>query len=383
MRTSANPDSAANGTPTQHHELLSTATEAPSRPGPAPAARAREIVNATSNQTPPHLPVLDVVLNTFMAQALRVVVQREIPDLLAEQPRTVPELAARTGADVRPLIQVMRALTGFGAFAADGQGRLRLTELGQTLCAGHPSATRDMVLVMTGPTVWRALTRINETVATGRTGIELEFSRSFFDVLRDDPEQGAQFNRMMKSFHGAEPAAVAAAYDFAAITHLVDVGGGIGTMIHTLLSAYPHLKGTVFDQPPVIEQARRQPADPTVQTRCTFAAGNFFESVPSGADAYLLSHIIHDWDSGDCARILATCRAAMTPASRLLIVEMVLPDGDEPHPGKMLDLVMMSVPGGQERTGGQYHALLASAGLRVTSITPTSTPVSVVEAVLA
>jgi trans-aconitate methyltransferase len=336
-----------------------------------------------SNQTPSHLPVLDVVLTTFVAQALRAVVQREIPDLLAEQPRTVPELAARTGADIRPLTQVMRTLTAFGAFATDGQGRLRLTELGRTLCAGHPSATRDMVLVMTGPALWRALARTNDTVTTGRTGIELEFGGSFFDVLQDDPEQDARFNRMMRSFHGAEPAAVAAAYDFAAITHLVDVGGGIGTMTQTLLGAYPHLKGTVYDQLPVIEQARRQPADPAIQTRCAFAAGDFFQAVPSGADAYLLSHIIHDWDQDHCTRILATCRAAMTPASRLLIVEMVLPDGDEPHRGKMLDLVMMSVTGGQERTGRQYHALLNSAGLRLTSITPTSTPVSVVEAVLA
>ncbi|MBV9003951.1 MAG: hypothetical protein JO181_04775, partial [Solirubrobacterales bacterium] len=229
---SAKPESAANGTPAQHHELLTSATEAPLH-GPVRLQPPEpEIVMAMSSQAPSHLPVLDVVLNTFLAQALRVVVQREIPDLLAEQPRTVPELAARTGADVRPLTQVIRTLTGFGAFATDGQGRLQLTGLGQTLCAGHPSATRDMVLVMTGPTVWRALARINETVATGRTGIELEFSSSFFDVLRDDPEQGARFNRMMKSFHGAEPAAVAAAYDFAAITHLVDVGGGLGTMIH-------------------------------------------------------------------------------------------------------------------------------------------------------
>jgi hypothetical protein len=336
-----------------------------------------------SSETPSHLPVLDVMLNTFVAQALRVVVQRQIPELLAEQSRTVPELAARTGADVRPLTQVMRALTGFGAFATDGQGRLRLTGLGQTLCAGHPSAVRDLVLIMTGPGLWRALARMNDTVSTGRTGVELDSGKSFFAGLQDDPEQGARFNRMMRSFHGAEPAAVAAAYDFGAITNLVDVGGGIGTMIRTLLGAYPHLKGTVYEQPQVIEQARRQPDDPAVTARCAFAAGNFFESVPSGADAYLLSHIIHDWDQDHCARILAACRAQMTPASRLLIVEMVLPDGDEPHPGKILDLVMASVTGGQERTGEQYRALLASAGLRLTSITPTSTSVSVVEAVLA
>ena len=183
----------------------------------------------------------------------------------------------------------------------------------------------------------------------------------------------------MKSY----AAAIAASYDFSGVGTLADVGGASGHLLATVLGKNPRLRGILFDLPHVVRDAPALLEARGVSDRVTIEAGSFFDRVPEGADAYLLSHIIHDWSEEQCLTILGHCRRAMRPASRLLIVEMVLPSGDEPHPGKMLDLMMLVGPGGQERTEQEYGALLKKAGLRLTKVVPTSTPVSVVEAAVA
>lgn len=330
---------------------------------------------------PPHAPILGLVMSTVLARALYAVTERGVPDLLADAPRTSGELAAKVGVHPVALHQVLRALAAHGIFTQGADGRFALTPLGETLVSGHPTAARDLVLTFGSPAFWEALGVMSQVVETGRTGIELVHGMPFFDYLRRDPEMEASFNRTMVAVHGSEPAAVADAYDFSQLGRLVDVGGGIGTMVTTVLRRYANLSAVLFDAPSVVEQAAATIAAAGLEDRCDCVGGNFFESVPPGGDAYLLSHIIHDWDEAACRTILRNCRAAMAPGGRVLIVETVLPPGDEPHPGKLLDVVMLTIPGGRERTADEYGELLASAGFRLTRVVPTASLVSVVEAV--
>jgi hypothetical protein len=184
----------------------------------------------------------------------------------------------------------------------------------------------------------------------------------------------------MIGVHGEEPAAIAAAYDFSGVSTLVDVGGANGHLLATVLARNPSMRGILFDLPHVVRDAPALFAAHGVGDRVKIEQGSFFERVPDGADAYLLSHIIHDWSEPQCLTILGHCRRVLRPGGRLLIVEMVLPSGGEPHPGKMLDLMMLVGPGGQERTASEYSALLEKAGFRLAKVVPTASAVSVVEA---
>lgn len=332
-------------------------------------------------QPPPHAPILELTFATVIARALYAVTQRGVPDLLAEGPRTPEEVAAKVGGHPTALLQVLRALAAAGIFTHGGDGRFGLTPVGETLVTGHPTAARDLVLTLGGPAFWSALGAMPQVLETGKTGIEIALGTSFFDYLRQHPDEEAVFNRTMIAVHGGEPAAVAEAYDFSGIDKVVDVGGGIGTMLVTLLQRHPHLTGVLFDAPSVAEAAKDTIAAAGLEGRCERVGGDFFASVPAGGDAYVLSHIIHDWPVDACHTILRNCREAMNPGGRILIVEMVLPPGAEPHPGKILDVVMLAVPGGRERTADEYGELLAPVGLRVERVVPTASPVSVVEAV--
>jgi hypothetical protein len=184
----------------------------------------------------------------------------------------------------------------------------------------------------------------------------------------------------MIGIHGAEPSAVAAAYDFSGLKTLVDVGGATGNLLTTILGRYPKSRGILYDLPHVVRDAPALIEARGLTDRVTIEAGSFFERVPTGGDAYLLSHVIHDWSEEQCLTVLGHCRRAMHPDSRLLLIEMVLPPGDTPHPGKMLDMMMLVGPGGQERTEQEYGTLLAKAKLRLTRVVPTESAVSVVEA---
>jgi hypothetical protein len=220
------------------------------------------------------------------------------------------------------------------------------------------------------------------SVETGKSGFEKSLGMPMFDWLGKHPEEASMFSEAMVGIHGAETLAVAAAYDFSGLT-IVDVGGATGHLLTTILNNYPGTSGILCDLPHVVRDASALIQSRGLADRVTIEAGSFFEEVPRGGDAYLLSHIIHDWSEEQCLAILGNCRRAMNPGGRLLIIEMVLPAGDTPHPGKMLDMMMLVGPGGQERTEQEYSTLLGKAGLRLTRVVPTESPVSVVEAGLA
>jgi SAM-dependent methyltransferase len=335
----------------------------------------------TQPAPPPHAPLLELTFAPVVARALYAVTDRGVPDLLVEGPATPDDLAAKVGVDPIALLQMLRTLAAAGIFIHGTDGRFGLSPVGETLVTGHPTAARELVLTLGSPVFWAALGAMPAVLETGKTGVEIALGTSFFDYLRQHPDEEAVFNRTMIAVHGGEPAAVAEAYDFAGIGKVVDVGGGIGTMLVTLLQRHPHLTGVLFDAPSVAEAAKATIAAAGLEGRCERVGGDFFASVPGGGDAYVLSHIIHDWPVDACHTILRNCREAMNPGGRILIVEMVLPPGAEPHPGKILDVVMLAVAGGRERTADEYGELLAPAGLRIERVIPTASPVSVVEAV--
>jgi hypothetical protein len=220
-------------------------------------------------------------------------------------------------------------------------------------------------------------------LVTSDPAFEKAHGMGLFQYLQHNPGMAQFFSETMVGFHGREPPAVAEAYDFAGIGSLVDVGGASGNMLGHVLSRHSHLRGVLYDLPHVVADAPPLLASFGVADRVAVESGSFFDAVPKGHDAYLLSHIIHDWDDVENVIILGHVRDAMNPGGKLLIVEMVLPEGDEPHMGKMLDMMMLLVPGGEERTQSEYARLLEPNGFRIERVVPTASAVSVVEAVRA
>ena len=276
----------------------------------------------------------------------------------------------------------MRTLAGLGILTEQDEQRFALTPLGEALKTGAPGSARATLLAFCGPAFWHSWEEMLYSLQTGKTGFEKACGMPLFEYLAQHPEEASYFSEAMVGFHGAEPPAVAQAYDFSSIKTLVDVGGATGNLLAAILSHHAGPRGVLYDRPHVVRDASALLAARGVADRVTIEPGDFFERVPAGGDAYLMSHIIHDWNEEQCLTILGHCRDVIPPAGRLLIVETVLPVGDTPHQGKVQDMVMLVVPGGQERTEAEYDSLLGKAGFRLNRVVPTESVVSVVEAVL-
>jgi hypothetical protein len=327
------------------------------------------------------MQVIQMATACWMSRLLFVAAQLGLADHLASGPQTAEAVAASTGSHPPSLYRVMRTLASLGLFTEDDQHRFALTPLGETLKTGAPGSARATVLTLAGDLIWRAYEELPYSVQTGKSGLKKAIGTSLFDWLSTRPEDAALFSETMVGFHNMEPAAVAESYDFSGIKTLMDVGGATGHMLTAVLGRHPDVRGILFDLPHVVRDAPAFIGARGLTDRIAIKSGSFFDAVPEGADAYLMSHVIHDWTEDLCVKILGNCRKAMGPNGRLLLVEMVLPPGDTPHPGKMLDIMMLVGPEGQERTPEEYRALLDKAGFRMTRIVPTASAVSVVEAV--
>jgi len=338
--------------------------------------------NAAANGTP--LPdsaqIIRMATSFWISRAIYAAAALGLADLLAGGPKTAEELALSSSTHAPSLYRLMRTLASIGIFTESGDHRFALNPLGSALKTGAPGAARSTVMAIAGQWMWGAFGEFLYSLQTGKTAFDKVWGMPVFDYLGRHPDEAKLFGDAMIGVHGNEPPAVAEAYDFAPVRTLVDIGGGTGNLLTTILRRHPHLAGILYDLPHVIEEAAAHFVQSGVAERCAAVPGNFFESVPTGGDAYLLSHVIHDWSEEKCLTILGNCRRAMERGGRLLLVEFVLPAGDEPHPGKILDLVMLTVPGGVERSGEEYRALLAKAGFRLTRIVPTASAVSVIEA---
>jgi hypothetical protein len=342
-----------------------------------------EQASVSVNVVPPQAQLIEMARGHQISSMLRVAAQLKLADLLSEGPRTSEELAQSTATHAPSLYRFLRTAASLGLFTEGAAHRFALAPLGEPLRSGVPGSVRTTVLSLTGDLFGRPFSNLLYSVQTGKTAFEKEHGAPLFDWLASHPEEGAMFSDLMIGFHGPETAAVAAAYDFSGCETIADIGGATGHMLATILGSCPGAKGVVFDLPHNADGAATLIQARGMAERIRFEAGSFFESVPSGADVYMMSHIIHDWSEEQCLTILRNCRAAMGPKSRLLIIEMVIPPGDAPHPGKATDMVMLAVPGGQERTEQEYCALLAKAGFRLERVVPTESAASVVEAFLA
>lgn len=327
----------------------------------------------------------DQIVQTIMAQIAsrlyHLTAVLRLPDYLADGPKTADELARETGTSAPALYRIMRTLASLGVFTEGEGGCFALLPIGEALKSGTPSHAG--ALLLGGDLVNRSLDHLLYSVQTGRTGFEKSAGQPLFDWLGSHPVEAGLFNQTMVGFHGSEPPAIASGYDFSVFDTIADIGGSTGNLLTTILGHYRAPQGILYDLPHVVRDAPELIEQRGLAGRIRIEAGSFFDSVPSGADAYMLSHIIHDWNEDQCLTILNNCRRAMNPGGRVLLVEMVLPEGDAPHPGKMLDVLMLLVPGGEERTAAQYGVLLAKAGLRMTRVVPTQSPVSIVEAEVA
>jgi hypothetical protein len=332
---------------------------------------------------PPHVQVIQLGMGGLVAGLVYTAAKLGIADHLADGPKSAAELASSVGSQPRSLHRFMRTLANLGLLAQGADQTFSLTPLGATLKSEAPGSARSTVLTLGGGWMWQAWGDLEYSVKTGKTVTEKVLGMGIFDYLAQHPEEAARFSETMVGFHGAEPPAIAQAYDFSRFATIVDVGGATGNMLAHILTRYPSPKGMLFDRPHVVTSARALLDAHGVGNRVTITPGDFFESVPAGGNAYILSHIIHDWSESQCLTILGNCRRAMKPGARLLIVEFVLPEDGTPHAGKLLDMAMLAIPGGEERTPAEYKALLAAAGFRMIRVVPSASDASVVEAELA
>jgi hypothetical protein len=340
----------------------------------------------TQNETqalPPHVQLVQMGMAHWMSHVIHAAAKLGLADHLAKGPASAEQLATPTGTHAPSLYRLMRTLAGFGLMTEDADHRFTLTPLGEALKSGAPGSARSTILTMASDWFFRGWGEFMYSLQTGKSGFEKHLGMPIFDYLAKHPEEASMFSETMVGIHGDEPAKVAAAYDFSGLKTVVDVGGATGNLLAAILARHPGPRGVLYDLPHVVRDAPALLKSRGVSDRVTIEPGSFFERVPAGGDAYVLSHIIHDWTEEQCLSILANCRRAMGPTTRLLIVEMVLPPGNTPHPGKLLDLMMLVGPGGRERTEQEYGALLSKAGLRLTRVVPTESAVGVVEATLA
>ena len=330
---------------------------------------------------PAHVQLIQMSAGAWVAAALYAAAQLGIADRLAAGARSADDLAPAINAHAPSLHRFMRTLAGLGILAEQDGRRFALTPLGEALKSDAPGSARSTLIAFGGPAFWRAWEEAIYSVQTGKPGFDKAWGMPMFDFLGQHPEAASHFTEAMVGFHGAEPPTVAEAYDFSDVQTVVDVGGATGNMLAALLTRHPHLRGVLYDLPHVVGDAPALLKGRGIDARVTIEPGSFFERVPAGGDAYVLSHIIHDWSEEQCLTILGNCRKAMRPDSRLLIVETVIPEGNAPHQGKLQDFVMLVVPGGQERTEAEYATLLDKAGFRLQRVVPTTSVVSIVEAV--
>ncbi len=315
----------------------------------------------------------------WVSQAIFVAAKLELADKLASGPKTAAELARVTNTHGDSLFRLLRALASVGIFQQNEAGKFELTPLAERLRRDVPGSQWAMAVMM-GEEHYRAYGELMYSVRTGRSAFEHVYGLPVFEYLGTKPQQAVIFDAAMTSIHGPETDLMAEAYDWGSLGRIADIGGGNGSTMIGLLSRHHSLTGVLFDLPHVVERARKTVEQAGLQSRCELIGGSFFEAVPAGCDGYVLRHIIHDWDDDRSVTILRNCRQQLGDGGRVLVVESVIPPGNEPAFSKWLDLTMLTIPEGRERTEAQYRDLFEKAGLRLTRIVPTAGEISILEA---
>ena len=323
--------------------------------------------------------LMQMLLGNRVQQAIYVAAKLGIADLLADGPKAVADLAKSSGAHPGALYRLLRTLACYGVFVEVGEKRFQLTPMAGLLRTGVPGSLRSVALWF-GTIAYQVFSGLEHSVLTGEPSFDHIFGMEFFEYLQRHPDAGALFDEVMTRQTTEVASTLPVAYDFSEIGTLVDVGGGRGELISSILKAYPEMQGVLFDQQHVIQSAGKLLEARGVAERCITIFGDITESVPSGGDAYVLKSIIHGADDDLAILWLKNCHRAMAGKGRLLLVEYVIPSGNDPHPGKLMDLMMLTgTHGGKERTEDEFRSLLAQAGFHLSRIVPTDSFYSVVE----
>jgi O-methyltransferase domain/Dimerisation domain len=328
---------------------------------------------------PPPVQMLQMLGGFQISQALYVAAKLGVADRLVDGPRSVADLADAVGADPSSLGRLLCTLASLGVFTEPEPGIFAVTPLGRTLASDEPGSMRDVAL-MWMETHYDPFSRLIDTVKTGVTAADLHYGEPFFDWLSQYPDQVSQFTGAMANLTGGIKAGAVASYDFGGAGTIVDIGGADGALLALILASAPSATGVTFDLPHVIADASAAIKGHGLGDRLRAESGDFFQAVPSGADTYLLSIVLHDWDDERAGKILESIRKAAKPGATILALEPVMPAGDEPHMSKTLDLTMMAMTGGLERTEDEHRQLFERAGLTFQRVVPTPTPISFVVA---
>jgi len=324
-------------------------------------------------QFPPTL--FQMASSYWISQAIYVAAKLGIADLLKDGPLRCSEIAAIVGTDVRSLFRLMRALSSLRIFAQTKNEYFALSPLGENLRADIPGSLKAIIITL-GEIHYQACGALLHAVQTGSPGFDKVFGEGLFEHLDQNTEVANSFHEGMAGLAGMLAYAVVLAYDFGRVSSIVDVGGGNGRFLEKLLEIYPEIQGTVFDCAPTIDRTREEKS-----RRCSYVGGDFFASVPQGRDLYFLCGVVHDWDDDRAGTILRNCRQAMPASGRLLLLESVVPEDDSLHFGKILDLNMLAMSSGRERTRAEFCKLLTDAGFKMCRVVATMAPQSLIEAV--
>lgn len=351
---------------------------------PAKVNAVLEPLESSTTDSAMAVRLLDMIGASWMSQAICVAAELHIPDLLANGAQTLDELVIKTQCPRASLHRLLRGLASLGICFEQGDASYSLAPMGSLLRSSASSSVRSWA-IWWGRHLWPVWQDLRFSVGTGRSARQRATGGQGYTHVEADPEAASIFNRAMVELTRLVADEVVRIYDFSAARRVVDLGGGYGALLITILKAYPALQGVLFDLPHAIDGTKTQVVDIGIASRCDYVAGNFFESVPSGADIYLLKSILHNWDEKHAALILDNCRRAMSTQAKLVLIERMIPEQMKDSPRERAlarsDLNMLVGLGGRERTKAEFAALLASTGLRVVNVLPVAPEYTLIEGV--
>jgi ubiquinone/menaquinone biosynthesis C-methylase UbiE len=341
-------------------------------------------ISQSSLQIPPQIAMqqmIKMMTGYWLTQTIYVAAKLGIADRLQDGAKSCEELATETKTHTRSLYRLMRALASEGIFAETEPGYFTLTPLATVLVSDVPGSARASA-IMLAEELYQCWGLLMYSVQTGESAFNRLYGMNRFQYYAQNPEVSHIYDRAMTEMSGTDQHGIVSGYDFSSIRQLVDVGGGHGSLIATILKANPIMKGVLFDLAPAIESAKELIKSEGVAQRCEVVSGDFFESVPSGGDAYILKWVIHNWDDKQAIAILKNCHRAMEKKGKLLLAERVITPGNDAFLGKFIDLNILAIwPGGCERTEAEYRSLFEAAGFHLTKIVPTRSDMSIIEGV--
>ena len=339
-----------------------------------------QVAQTEQHSLPPSAVLMQIANGTMVTQALGVVAKLGIADLIGDSDRDVDELASASSSESASLYRILRSLASVGVFTETSRAKFAHTPVSSLLRSDIEGSMRGMAIFMAEPWHYNVWGNMLHSAKTGGTAWKATYGVEVFEWFQKHPAESEIFNKAMTDMSASVAPALVAAYDFSGISVLADIAGGHGFLLSQILKANPAMKGILFDMDHVIAGSGEMLAKYGVADRVDAVSGDFFREVPA-ADAYIMKHIIHDWDDQRSIAIMKNIHTAMTGDGKLLLLEMVVPEGNEPHPSKILDLAMLALPGGLERTEAEYAALFEKAGFRLNRVIPTMSPFSVIEAV--